>query len=55
MKNADISHVLGFSSVKSSNILLCVSLEGDLGPCPKAALLFVGCSSLVSASLPFPD
>ena len=45
----------GSSSVKSSKILLCVSLEVEPGPCPKAALLFLGCSSFVSASLPFPD
>ena len=45
----------GFSSVKSSKILLCVSLEAEPGPCPKAALLFLGFSSFVSASPPFPD
>ena len=28
---------------------------GKPGPCPKAALLFLGCASLVSVSLPFPD
>ena len=36
-------------------MLLCVSLEGEPGPCPRAELLFLGCSSLVSASPPFPD
>ena len=40
---------------KSSKVLLCVSLEGKPGPCPKAAVLFLDCSSLISASLPFPD
>ena len=40
---------------KSSKILLPVSLEGEPGPCPKAALLFLDYSSLVSASPPFPD
>ena len=30
----------GFSSVKSSKILLRVSLEAEPGPCLKAALLF---------------
>ena len=39
----------------SSKILWRVSLEGEPGPCPKAALLFLDCSSLVSASPPFPD
>ena len=46
---------VAFSSIKSSKILLCVSLEAEPVLCPKAALLFLGCSSLVSASLPFPD
>ena len=45
----------GFSSVKSSKIVLCAPLEAEPGPCPKAALLFLDCSSLVSASPPFPD
>ena len=40
---------------KSSKILLCIFLEGEPGFCPKAALLFLDCSSLVSVSLPFPD
>ena len=40
---------------KSSKTVLCVSLEAKPGSCPKAALLFLHCSSLVSASLPFPD
>ena len=38
----------------SSKILFCVSLEAESGPCPKAALLFLDCSSLVSTSPPFP-
>ena len=37
------------------DILLCIFLEEDPGPFPKAALLFLDCSSLVSASPPFPD
>ena len=47
--------VRGFASVKSSKILLCASLEAEPGSCHKAALLFPGCSSLVSASRPFPE
>ena len=32
----------GFQDLQnSSKILLCVSLEGEPGPCPKAALLFL--------------
>ena len=44
MKNADV--------LKSLKTLLCVSLEVEPGPCPKAALLFLGCPSLVFASFP---
>ena len=33
---------------KNSQILLCIFLEEEPGPCPKAALLFLDCSSLVS-------
>ena len=33
----------------------CVSLERASGSCPKAVLLFLDCSSLVSASLSFSD
>ena len=40
---------------KSSKTVICVALEAKPGSCPKAALLFLHCSSLVSASLPFPD
>ena len=39
----------------SSKVLLCISLEGEPGPCPKVVLLFLDCSSLVSAFPPFPD
>ena len=40
---------------KSSKILLCVSLEVEPGPCPKAALLFFGCYTccLCIPSLPW--
>ena len=41
-----------FSSIKSSKILLCVSLEAEPVLCPKAALLFLGCSTLVLYLLP---
>ena len=40
---------------KSSKTVICVSLEAKTGSGPKTALLFLHCSSLVSASLPFPD
>ena len=47
---------LGFQYPQnSSKILFCVSLEGESGPCPKAALLFLHSSSFVSASPPFPN
>ena len=36
-------------------ILLCIFLEEEPGPCPMAALLFLDCSSFVSAFPPFPD
>ena len=36
-------------------ILLCASLEVEPGPCLKAALLSLDCSSLVFASPPFPE
>ena len=36
-------------------ILLCVSLEREPGPCPKAVLLFLDYSSFVSAFPSFPD
>ena len=45
----------GFSSVKSSKILLSMSLEAEPGPCSEAAPLFLGCSYLVSVFPPFPD
>ena len=50
MKNASsssehLSFVGGFSS--SDELRICVSLEEDPGPSPKAASLFLDCSSLV--------
>ena len=52
----NILHLLGVLVLqKSSKILLCVPLEAEPGPCPKAALLFLEGSFLVSASPPFPD
>ena len=47
MKNVDI--------LKSLKALLYVSLEVEPGPCPRAAVWFLGYSSLVFASLPFLD
>ena len=47
---------VGFHSIKSLNTLLyLVFLEVEPGPSPKAALLFLDCSSFVSTSTPFPD
>ena len=40
---------------KNSEILLYIFLDEELRPCPKAALLFLDCSSLVFVSLPIPD
>ena len=52
----NIFHLLGVLVLqKSSKILLHVSLEAEPGSCPKAALLFLDCSSLFSVSPPFPD
>ena len=53
-KESDMTS-LSLSSQKSSKILFCVSLARGPGPRPKAALLSLGCSSLVFASPPFPD
>ena len=40
---------------KISKILLYVSLEAKPGPCLKAPLFFLDCSSLVSVPFTFPD
>ena len=40
-----IPHVRGFSFVEELR-KLCISLEAEPGPCSKAILLFLGCSSL---------
>ena len=55
-------HIVNFSTgwrfqhlPNSSKTVLCVAPEGEPGPCPKAALLFLNCSSLVSTSPPFPE
>ena len=50
----NIFHLLGVFTLQRSS-KMSVSLEEDPGPCPKAALLFLDCSALVSASTPFPD
>ena len=42
------------SAKQLKDVLMCI-LEGESGPCPKAALLFLDCSSLVSSSPPFPN
>ena len=51
----NFSHLVGEYLQNSSKILLCIFLEGEPGPCPKAALLFLDCSSHVSVSPPFPN
>ena len=49
-------HLLGVLVLqKGSKTLLCIFLEEEPGPRPKAALWSLDCSSLVSASPPFPD
>ena len=54
VKNA--SYLMGGFSLQSSpKVFLCIFLEEEPGPCPKAALLSLDCSSLVPASPPFPD
>ena len=40
---------------QNAKLLLCIFLEEGPGCCPKAALLSLEGSSLVSASPPFPD
>ena len=52
-ENADIFHLLGVLVLqKSSEILLHASLVGGRpGPCPKAALLFLGCPPLPDEQL----
>ena len=59
MKNANILHFFfggrGVSSIKSSKILICITLEAEPICSPKAALFFLGWFSLLSASPPFPD
>ena len=58
-----IHTVKGFGIVNKAEIdvhrilktVLCVSLKVEPGPCPKAALLFLGCFPFDSTSLPFSD
>ena len=47
-----ISHLVGVLDLQRSSDL-CLSLEGEPGPCPEAALLFPVCSSLSLHPLPF--
>ena len=45
----------GFQYLQNNSwIFLDVSLEREPGPCPQTVQLFLDCSSLVSASPPFP-
>ena len=47
---------LGFQNLQNSpKILLCVTLEGEQVPSPKATLLFPDFSSLVPIAPPFPN
>ena len=47
----NFSHLVGVSvSAKQLKDIVCVSLEGEPGPCPKATLLFVDRSFLVFAT-----
>ena len=48
-------HFWGVLMMQNSKVFLSIVLEEEPGPCPKAALLFLDGSSLVSASPPFPD
>ena len=49
-------HVLGVLVLQeTSMVLLCIFLEEEPGHCPKAAPLFLDCSSLVFASPSFSD
>lgn len=51
-QDVNIFYLLGVLVLqKVSKILLCVSLEAEPGPCPKAAVLFLDCSFLDPASL----
>ena len=47
-KKSDMTKAKAWSSVKCSKTLFCLSFEVELDPCPKATLLFLDCSSLVS-------
>ena len=51
----NIFHLLGALVLQKSSKILCVSLEAEPGSCPKAPLLPLDWTSLVSASPPFPD
>ena len=56
VKNSDSFHLVGVLVLpKTRKILLCVSFGLEPEPCPKTALLFLGCSFLVSESPPFLD
>ena len=45
----------GLSSYRTQEYFVILFLEEEPGPCPKAALLFLDCFSLVSAFPLFPD
>lgn len=54
-QGVSISHLLVVLVVQTnSEILFCVSLEGELGSYSKAALLFLDCSFLVSVFRSLP-
>ena len=45
----------GVFMLQKSSGTVRVSPKGEAGPCPKDALQFLHCPSLVSASRPVPD
>ena len=59
MKNASTFHLLGVLVLQDISFrtprYFCVFLEAEPGQYLQAAALLPGCSSLVSASPPFPD
>ena len=51
----NIFHLVRVSVLLKSSKILYIFLEVEPGPCPKNALLFLHCSSLVTTPPPFPD
>ena len=55
MLHYHLPFVLGGVVLVLQKIMFCMFLEGEPGPCPKAALLSLEGSSPISVSPPFPD